>query len=108
MKSPLPEMDIIQGVHAAPPDVAEHSASSMEKSPTKDGLEEISTLPVDINASETHERDGAFEEDSPYEEVRAAVRNTDGEEIANTLRAWILGTFFVTIAAALNMFLSMR
>ena len=47
-------------------------------------------------------------EDSPYPEVRAAVRNTDGEEVANTVRAWILGLFFVTIGGGLNMFLSMR
>lgn len=49
-----------------------------------------------------------FEQDSPYEVVRAAVRNTDSEEMANTLRAWILGFIFVTIAAGINMFLSMR
>lgn len=49
-----------------------------------------------------------FTEDSPYVEVRAAVRNTDGEEVANTVRAWILGMFFVTIGSGLNMFLSMR
>jgi hypothetical protein len=49
-----------------------------------------------------------FIEDSAYEEVRAAVRNTDDESIANTVRAWILGMLFVTIVAAINMFLSMR
>ncbi len=49
-----------------------------------------------------------FVEDSPYESVRAAVRAEDGEEVANTLRAWILGFVFVTIAAGINMFLSMR
>lgn len=52
--------------------------------------------------------DAIFTEDSPYEEVRAAVRNTDGEEVANTVRAWILGMIFVTIGSGLNMFLSMR
>jgi hypothetical protein len=49
-----------------------------------------------------------FTENSPYEEVRAAVRTTDGGEPANTLRAWILGMLFVTAASGLNMFLSMR
>lgn len=49
-----------------------------------------------------------FIEDSPYEEVRAAVKNTDGGEPANTVRAWILGLLFVTVASGLNMFLSMR
>ncbi|PHH85773.1 hypothetical protein CDD83_11188 [Cordyceps sp. RAO-2017] len=47
-------------------------------------------------------------EDSPYEEVRAAVRNTDGGEMANTLRAWILGLFFVTLGSGLHMFLGLR
>ena len=54
------------------------------------------------------EVDHKFTDDSPYEEVRAAVRNTDGEELANTVRAWILGFIFVTVCSALNMFLSMR
>lgn len=49
-----------------------------------------------------------FIEDSPYEEVRAAVKNIDGGEPANTARAWILGMFFVTVGSGLNMFLSMR
>jgi hypothetical protein len=47
-------------------------------------------------------------ESSPYQEVRAAVRNTDGGEVANTVRAWVLGMLFVTVASGLNMFLSMR
>lgn len=49
-----------------------------------------------------------FAEDSPYEEVRAAVRTTDDHSVANTVRAWILGMIFVTIGSGLNMFLSMR
>ncbi|KLJ05633.1 OPT family small oligopeptide transporter [Blastomyces silverae] len=47
-------------------------------------------------------------EDSPYPEVRAAVRNTDEELVANTVRAWILGFIFITVGGGLNMFLSMR
>jgi OPT oligopeptide transporter protein len=47
-------------------------------------------------------------EDSAFEEVRAAVRNTDDGSVANTVRAWILGMLFVTVVAAVNMFLSMR
>lgn len=54
------------------------------------------------------EVDGAFTKDSPYEVVRAAVRDTDGEEVANTVRAWILGFIFVTLSSGINMFLSMR
>lgn len=60
------------------------------------------------DAERVLEVEKTFVEDSPYENVRAAVRTTDGEEVANTLRAWILGFFFVTIASGINMFLSMR
>jgi hypothetical protein len=49
-----------------------------------------------------------FIDDSPYEEVRAAVRNTDDGSVANTLRAWILGMTCITIVASINMLLSMR
>jgi hypothetical protein len=54
------------------------------------------------------EAEAAFAEDSPYAEVKAAVRPVDGGEPANTVRAWILGMVFVTICSGLNMFLSMR
>jgi hypothetical protein len=56
------------------------------------------------------ELDKSFAQDShpPYKSVRAAVRNTDGEEVANTVRAWVLGMFFTTIGSGLNVFLSMR
>ncbi|WPH01785.1 OPT family small oligopeptide transporter [Acrodontium crateriforme] len=53
--------------------------------------------------------DGEITESSPYESVRAAVRDTDDPSLpANTLRAWILGFIFVTFSAGVNMFLSMR
>ncbi|KAJ5111026.1 hypothetical protein N7532_001561 [Penicillium argentinense] len=54
------------------------------------------------------ELDKSFAQDSQYESVRAAVRNTDGGEVANTVRAWILGLLFTTVGSGLNMFLSMR
>ncbi|KAF2753428.1 OPT family small oligopeptide transporter [Pseudovirgaria hyperparasitica] len=52
--------------------------------------------------------DREFMEDSPYAEVRAAVRAVDDGEPASTIRAWVLGLFFVTVASGVNMFLSMR
>ncbi|RDA88408.1 hypothetical protein CP532_5603 [Ophiocordyceps camponoti-leonardi (nom. inval.)] len=57
---------------------------------------------------ETIALDDSASQDSPYEEVRAAVRNSDGGEVANTLRAWLIGLFFVTLGSGLHMFLSMR
>lgn len=73
--------------------------------------EDIKTLNEAIktgNAEEALEEDHHLTRGSPYEAVRAAVRETDGEEVANTMRAWILGFIFVTAAAGINMFLSMR
>lgn len=60
------------------------------------------------DAEKVMEVEKTFVDDSPYENVRAAVRTTDGGEEANTLRAWMLGFFFVTVASGINMFLSMR
>jgi hypothetical protein len=60
------------------------------------------------DAESIREVEETFAEDSPYEEVRAAVRNTDDGSVANTVRAWILGMIFVTVGSGLNMFLSMR
>ncbi|KAI1369950.1 OPT family small oligopeptide transporter [Xylaria arbuscula] len=74
----------------------------------KDKLDAIDNAVEDGDAKEMVEADMLFTEDSPYEEVRAAVRNVDGGEVANTIRAWVIGMFFVTIASGANMFLSMR
>ncbi len=71
-------------------------------------MDAVKTAMVDRDADEILAADELFTEDSPYPEVRAAVRNTDGEEPANTVRAWILGMVFVTIGSGLNMFLSLR
>lgn len=54
------------------------------------------------------ELDKSLAQDSQYESVRAAVRNTDNGEVANTVRAWVLGLLFTTVGSGLNMFLSMR
>ena len=39
------------------------------------------------NVEKAVEVDDNFTKESPYEAVRAAVRDTDGEEVANTVRA---------------------
>jgi len=71
-------------------------------------LEALENVASVDNAEKVAEIQREFIEDSPYEEVRAAVRNTDDESVANTVRAWILGLLFMTVVAAINMFLSMR
>ncbi|KAM0815583.1 hypothetical protein AB5N19_01382 [Seiridium cardinale] len=48
-------------------------------------------------------------EDSPYSEVRAAVRPEDDPDIpVNTIRAWTIGFLLCTIVAACNILLGMR
>lgn len=49
------------------------------------------------------------EEDSPYPEVRAAVKNTDDEDLpCNTIRAWAIGLVLVVLGAAMNTLFSLR
>ncbi|KAI0966207.1 OPT family small oligopeptide transporter [Xylaria arbuscula] len=74
----------------------------------KEKLDAIRAAVEDGDAKEMLEAEMLFTEDSPYLEVRAAVRNFDGGEVANTVRAWIIGMFFVTVASGANMFLSLR
>ncbi|TRX88703.1 hypothetical protein FHL15_010375 [Xylaria flabelliformis] len=50
----------------------------------------------------------ANEEDSPYEEVRAAVRNFDEDLPCSTIRAWAIGLSLTFVGAALNTLFSLR
>lgn len=59
---------------------------------------------VDAELAIEHE----LEENSPYPEVVAAVRNTDIDVPANTIRAWFLGMIFVTIGSGCNLLFSLR
>ncbi len=63
----------------------------------------------------SHEEDGsqadlakAEEENSPYPEVRAAVRNYDEEMPCNTIRAWTIGMILVVFGASTNTLFSLR
>lgn len=60
----------------------------------------------DVDAEKNIEAE--LEEDSPYPEVRAAVRPTDEDVPCNTVRAWILGLIFTTIGSGCNMLFSLR
>ncbi|KAI1118310.1 OPT family small oligopeptide transporter [Nemania sp. NC0429] len=71
-------------------------------------LDAVQKAIEDEDANEIVAADRLFTDNSPYEEVRAAVRNVDGGEVANTVRAWVIGLLFVTVASGANMFLSMR
>lgn len=47
-------------------------------------------------------------EDSPYPEVRAAVRNYDEDVPCNTVRAWTIGLTLVVVGASMNTLFSLR
>ncbi|POR32840.1 Small oligopeptide transporter, OPT family [Tolypocladium paradoxum] len=48
------------------------------------------------------------EEDSPYPEVRAAVRNYDEDLPCNTVRAWVIGMSLVLLGSSMNTLFSLR
>lgn len=48
------------------------------------------------------------EENSPYEEVRAIVRNYDEDIPCSTVRSWVLGILLVFVGASLNTVFSLR
>lgn len=50
----------------------------------------------------------AEEEDSPYPEVRASVRNYDEDMPCNTVRAWVIGLALVFVGASMNTLFSLR
>ncbi|PKK48007.1 hypothetical protein CI102_5515, partial [Trichoderma harzianum] len=47
-------------------------------------------------------------DESPFLAVQAAVRNYDEEMPANTIRAWAIGLFLVTICGGMNMLFYLR
>ncbi|KAI1263905.1 OPT family small oligopeptide transporter [Xylariaceae sp. FL1019] len=49
-----------------------------------------------------------LEDNSPYPEVRAAVRNYDVDLPVNTIRAWVIGLILCTVGSGVNMLFSLR
>ncbi|OTA61585.1 OPT family small oligopeptide transporter [Hypoxylon sp. EC38] len=92
----IADLDKIQHNHQWDPNLPQEKLDAVKSALKHGDIKEIAEV------------DLLFTEDSPYEEVRAAVRNTDGGEVACTVRAWILGMIFVTLGSGLNMLLSMR
>lgn len=92
--------------------MAEH-IHSYNSSTAVEALDEKQSVKASADAvctstSTNHSADATVDVVATSEYVEAAVRAEDGEEPANTLRAWVLGFFFVTIASGVNMLLSMR
>ena len=84
------------------------SAHQWDPNLPQEKLDNIKEVIENDDQEKAAELDKSLVQDSQYESVRAAVRNTDNGEVANTLRAWVLGLLFTTIGSGLNMFLSMR
>ncbi|OBT55803.1 hypothetical protein VE04_03961 [Pseudogymnoascus sp. 24MN13] len=77
------------------------------------------SLPADLrdavsHATEAHDITGELKlehevnENSPYPEVRAALRSSNDGGPANTVRAWVIGLLLVTIASGLNQLFFLR
>ncbi|KAG2073818.1 OPT oligopeptide transporter [Suillus decipiens] len=63
----------------------------------------------DPNINKEEAITGVLEDDSPYPEVRSAVANTDDMSIpVSTLRAWVMGFFWVIIIPGMNQFFFFR
>ncbi|KAB5570146.1 OPT family small oligopeptide transporter [Coniochaeta sp. 2T2.1] len=63
---------------------------------------------LDDEVALKHGEDGDEPEDSPYPEVRAAVRNYDEDVPCNTVRAWTIGLTLVMVGASMNTLFSLR
>ncbi|KAG0691921.1 OPT oligopeptide transporter [Suillus ampliporus] len=97
------------------PAYAHHSSStgSVEKMDAEKTALAVDPLALadfdDPNINKEEAITGVLEDDSPYPEVRSAVSNTDDMSMpVNTLRAWIMGFFWVLIIPGLNQFFFFR
>ncbi|KAK9424113.1 putative OPT oligopeptide transporter protein-domain-containing protein [Seiridium unicorne] len=72
-------------------------------------LDEIDGVLAEGNCEKGVEVEAALMEDnSPYPEVRATVRNFDVDLPVNTIRAWVIGLVLCTLGSAINMLFSLR
>ncbi|EHL01882.1 putative Sexual differentiation process protein isp4 [Glarea lozoyensis 74030] len=91
------DLKAFQIEHKWDPNLPQESIAVVSEALRADDLEK--KVAVEVNL---------LEEDSPYPEVRAAVRNYDDETSANTVRAWVIGILWTTIGSAVNMLFSLR
>ncbi|RWA12142.1 hypothetical protein EKO27_g2965 [Xylaria grammica] len=76
--------------------------------PDDDDLELHEVGPGRATSFDSEAAAKANEEDSPYEEVRAAVRNFDEDLPCSSIRAWTIGLSLTFVGAALNTLFSLR
>ena len=90
------EVQFLRKLHRWDPNLPEDTRLGLDRALADHSLEEEQAI---INL---------MENDSPYAEVRAAVRNYDEDLPVNTIRAWVLGFLMVTLGSGLNMLFSLR
>ncbi|KAL7621266.1 hypothetical protein AAE478_008583 [Parahypoxylon ruwenzoriense] len=75
-------------------------------------IEELNDLDVVLANSNAEKgvevKTASLEENSPYPEVSAVVRNYDVDLPANTIRAWVIGMVLCTVGSAVNMLFSLK
>ncbi|KAI2617053.1 small oligopeptide transporter [Hypoxylon sp. NC1633] len=72
-------------------------------------LDDVNAVLATGNAVKGAQIETTFlEENSPYPEVSAAVKNHDVDLPANTIRAWVIGIILCTVGSAINMLFSLR
>lgn len=87
----------------------EKKAYKLDPNLPLDQLNELDAAIATGNAEKGMEIEQALMDDnSPYPEVRAVVRNFDVDLPANTVRAWVIGMFLCTVGSAINMIFSLR
>ncbi|KEY68656.1 hypothetical protein S7711_00534 [Stachybotrys chartarum IBT 7711] len=106
------------------PDPIEATASGIDKLKYLADFEKAHKLDPNLPIDELNDVDAAIatghaeknieienalmEDNSPYPEVRAVVRNYDIDLPANTIRAWVIGLFLCSIGSGINMLFSLR
>ncbi|XP_044724264.1 OPT oligopeptide transporter protein [Hirsutella rhossiliensis] len=87
------------------PNLPDDEFELMDRSrPDEDGLLADDELKVPGQDAEL----SGQQEDSPYPEVRAAIRNYDEDLACNTVRAWVIGLSLVVVGASMNTLFSLR
>lgn len=75
-------------------------------------IEELNDVDNAINTGNVEKglavEQSIMEDNSPYPEVRASVRNYDVDMPANTIRAWVIGLILCTVGSGVNMLFSLR
>jgi hypothetical protein len=65
-------------------------------------------MPLRGDVEEIATKRELLEDNSPYPEVRASVRNTDQDLSCNTIISWVIGMILTIIGSGINTLFSLR